>query len=77
MSMLWDMEKTEMEKRNVLFQEEDKDSYIGTNAIWALAGICSRTSIPFRALRNHPRSSLSLSYSARIPPRVATPAIFR
>ncbi|MXZ16707.1 MAG: DEAD/DEAH box helicase [Rhodothermaceae bacterium] len=26
---LWDMEKDEMEKRNVLFQEEDKDSYIG------------------------------------------------
>ena len=29
MRMLWDMEKREMEKRNVLFQEEDKDSYIG------------------------------------------------
>ena len=29
MRMKWDMEKSEMEKRNVLFQEEDKDSYIG------------------------------------------------
>ena len=29
MRMLWNMEKSEMEKRNVLFQEEDKDSYIG------------------------------------------------
>ena len=26
----WDMEKSEMQKRHVLFQEEDKDSYIGT-----------------------------------------------
>ncbi|MCY3944322.1 MAG: hypothetical protein OXG18_11280 [Gemmatimonadetes bacterium] len=29
MRMLWNMEKSEMEKRNVLFQAEDKDSYIG------------------------------------------------
>ena len=29
MRMLWNMEKSEMEKRNVLFQEEDKDNYIG------------------------------------------------
>ena len=29
MRMLWRMEKSEMEKRNVLFQDEDKDSYIG------------------------------------------------
>ena len=29
MRMLWGMEKSEMQKRNVLFQEEDKDSYIG------------------------------------------------
>ena len=28
--MLWRMKKSEMQKRNVLFQEEDKDSYIGT-----------------------------------------------
>ena len=28
MSMLWNMEKGEMQKRHVLFQEEDQDSYI-------------------------------------------------
>lgn len=28
-SMLWDMEKSEMAQQNVLFQEEDKGSYIG------------------------------------------------
>lgn len=28
MRMLWDMEKSEMQKRHVLFQEEDRDSYI-------------------------------------------------
>ena len=28
MREMWDMEKLEMEKRNVLFQEEDKDNYI-------------------------------------------------
>ena len=26
----WGMEKDEMQRRNVLFQEEDKDSYVGT-----------------------------------------------
>ena len=30
MRMLWRMEKSEMQKRHVLFQEEDKDSYVGT-----------------------------------------------
>ncbi len=30
MSMLWGMNKSEMQKRNVLFQGEDKDSYVGT-----------------------------------------------
>ena len=30
MRMLWNMEKSEMQKRNVLFQGEDKDSYVGT-----------------------------------------------
>ena len=30
MRMLWHMEKSEMQKRHVLFQEEDKDSYVGT-----------------------------------------------
>ena len=30
MKKQWDMEKREMEERHVLFQEEDKDSYIGT-----------------------------------------------
>ena len=30
MKMLWNMEKREMQKRNVLFQEEDQDSYVGT-----------------------------------------------
>lgn len=29
MAMLWDMEKTEMEARHVLFQEEDQGSYVG------------------------------------------------
>ena len=29
MRIHWNMEKSEMQKRNVLFQEEDKDSYIG------------------------------------------------
>ena len=28
MRMLWNMEKTEMQKRHILFQEEDKDSYV-------------------------------------------------
>jgi len=28
MSMLWNMEKGEMQKRHVLFQEEDQESYI-------------------------------------------------
>ena len=26
--MLWHMKKSEMQKRHVLFQEEDKDSYV-------------------------------------------------
>ena len=30
MRALWRMEKSEMQKRHVLFQEEDKDSYVGT-----------------------------------------------
>ena len=30
MSMLWGMDKGEMQKHNVLFQGEDKDSYVGT-----------------------------------------------
>ena len=30
MRPLWDMEKSEMQRRHVLFQEEDKDSYVGT-----------------------------------------------
>ena len=29
MRMLWHMEKSEMQQRNVLFQEEDKDTYVG------------------------------------------------
>lgn len=29
MRMLWNMEKSEMVKRNVLFQEEDRDTYAG------------------------------------------------
>lgn len=29
MQMLWRMNKSEMQKRHVLFQEEDKDSYVG------------------------------------------------
>ena len=30
MRMLWRMEKSEMQMRNILFQEEDKDSYVKT-----------------------------------------------
>ena len=30
MCKLWGMKKSEMQKRHVLFQEEDKDSYVGT-----------------------------------------------
>ncbi len=30
MRLLWRMEKSEMQKRHVLLQEEDKDSYVGT-----------------------------------------------
>ena len=30
MRMQWGMEKSKMRKRHVLFQEEDKDSYVGT-----------------------------------------------
>ena len=30
MRTLWDMEKTEMQERHILFQEEDKDSYVRT-----------------------------------------------
>ena len=30
MRMLWGMEKSEMQKRHVLFQEEDKDAYVRT-----------------------------------------------
>ena len=30
MQMLWRMEKSEMQMRNILFQEEDKDSYVKT-----------------------------------------------
>jgi type III restriction/modification enzyme restriction subunit len=30
MRMLWNMEKSEMQKRHVLFQEEDRDSYVST-----------------------------------------------
>ena len=30
MRRMWRMEKNEMQKRHVLFQEEDKDSYVGT-----------------------------------------------
>ena len=29
MRLMWNMEKSEMQKRYVLFQEEDKDSYVG------------------------------------------------
>jgi len=28
MRKLWDMEKSEMQKRHVLFQEEDRNSYV-------------------------------------------------
>ena len=28
MRMLWNMEKPEMQKRNILFQEEDRESYV-------------------------------------------------
>jgi hypothetical protein len=28
MQMLWDMRKSDMQARHVLFQEEDRDSYV-------------------------------------------------
>jgi hypothetical protein len=28
MRMLWNMEKSEMQRRHVIFQEEDRDSYV-------------------------------------------------
>jgi len=28
MRMLWHMEKADMQKRHILFQEEDKDTYV-------------------------------------------------
>ena len=30
MRMLWNMEKPEMQKRNILFQEEDRESYVSS-----------------------------------------------
>ena len=30
MRMLWGMEKAEMQERHILFQEEDKDTYVRT-----------------------------------------------
>ena len=30
MRLMWNMEKSEMQKRHVLFQKEDRDSYVGT-----------------------------------------------
>ena len=29
MSLLWEMTKDEMEERHILFQEEDRDRYVG------------------------------------------------
>ena len=34
MRPLWDMEKSEMQRRHVLFQKEDRDSYVGTMLKW-------------------------------------------
>lgn len=28
MKLLWEMDKSEMEARHILFQEEDKDTYV-------------------------------------------------
>jgi len=42
MTMLWNMEKHEMQKRHVLFQEEDRDSYVRSTLDVAGAGGAAR-----------------------------------
>lgn len=42
MRMLWRKEKSEMQKRNVLFQEEDRDSYVQSMLDVAGAGGAAR-----------------------------------
>ena len=42
MKKLWNMEKSEMQKRHVLFQEEDRDSYVGSMLKVAGAGDVAR-----------------------------------
>ncbi len=42
MTMLWNMEKSESQKRHVLFQEEDRDSYVRSMLEAAGAGSGSR-----------------------------------
>jgi len=42
MTMLWNMEKSEMQKRHVLFQEEDRDSYVRSMLEAAGAGSGAR-----------------------------------
>ena len=44
MQMLWNMEKGEMQKRHVLFQEEDRDSYVRSMLEVAGAGGCGAMS---------------------------------
>jgi hypothetical protein len=39
MRMFWNMEKAEMQRRHVLFQEEDKDSYVRSMLEVAGAGV--------------------------------------
>ena len=39
MKRLWNMEKSEMQKRHVLFQEEDRDSYVRSMLDVADAGM--------------------------------------
>jgi len=42
MTMLWNMEKSEMQRRHILFQEEDSDSYIRSMIDAACAGGAAR-----------------------------------
>ena len=37
MRLLWDMQKTDMQSRHILFQQEDQDTYVRTMLEQALA----------------------------------------
>jgi hypothetical protein len=46
MRSLWDIEKPEMTRRHILFQEEDKDTYIGAMLQNSMAWLRARTLAP-------------------------------